>query len=64
MQLAQTEKVLQLDQRGSGAVLFSTSDPDLPLSAWTTVEIPEETWQDMGRPSELTVTIRPGDRLN
>ena len=28
------------------------------------IRVPYETWQDMGGPLTITVTVEPGDRLN
>lgn len=30
----------------------------------TSVSLDSDVWQDMGRPESITVTVRPGDRLN
>ena len=30
----------------------------------TSISIPAEKWKDMGRPTQITVTVEPGDDLN
>ena len=34
------------------------------FSSGTVLRMEYETWQDMGGPTEITVTVRPGDHLN
>lgn len=41
------------------SLVFSPKDADLPI-----VVVDADTWEDMGRPFKITVTIEPGDKLN
>lgn len=57
--LNKTRTVLGLDYVGSNSVTFVAEEKDLPF-----VSIDQEVWADMDEPTQVTVTVEPGDRLN
>ena len=59
---------LQLDPpapfgAGPGAQLFVQLDEDTGLPS-TSLTIGPQSWEDLGRPQRVTVTVEPGDLLN
>lgn len=48
---------------GIGAVAF-TREPDDHTDIVPVVHIARDVYEDLGSPDVITVTIRPGDRLN
>lgn len=61
--------VLDLTYEGKGQVEFGRTVEPGPGEAFTSVEPPaltvdHDAWEDMGRPSQITVTVQPGDLLN
>lgn len=56
--LTKTTSVLPMAVFENGVVTYGERDADISTS------MSAETWRDMGKPDELTVTIRPGDNMN
>lgn len=56
--LTKTTSVLPMAVFENGVVTYGERDADISTS------MSAETWRDMGKPDELTVTIRPGDHMN
>lgn len=48
---------------GAGMVYFAHQHPDLADQLADSLVIPEQTWVEFGRPTELTITVEPGDRM-
>jgi hypothetical protein len=67
--IIKTETVLDLDDfdRESGTVAFMTPEEEDPADSSDRVFVLgmfTEAWNDFGQPTQVTVTIEPGDRLN
>lgn len=60
--LLKAEKVLPLEELDDDVVLFGVGGEGDTTT--TGLAFHRSQWEDMGRPSEITVTIRPGDHLN
>lgn len=62
--LVKTTQVLQYEGNlGDNRVRLSRA-PDEPGDLPTIVSLDRATWEDLGRPDHITVTIEPGDLLN
>jgi hypothetical protein len=69
--LSKTRTVLKFDVRtttvsGSSmkaTVMFDQTETE-GGNAVPYLALDQDVWEDMGRPNEITVTVRPGDRLN
>ena len=60
--LLKSEKVLALSELDDEVVVFGTGgEGDITTTAYA---FHRSQWEDMGRPSAVTVTLRPGDHLN
>ena len=46
---------------GRGTFVMRNDDDD---NVARRIQLLDDTWDEMGRPLEITVTIEPGDRLN
>lgn len=58
--LIESETVMFFDSASSrGGVLFTHAEDTLPL-----VLLRAEDWREMGEPTVITVTVKPGDHLN
>lgn len=62
--LEKTMKVLDFSEVLRGLVWFTNRQPKQPLDEATTVAVPARDWRDMGSPTQVTVTVEPGDLLN
>lgn len=63
--LTRTRTVLPLAsdlQDSEGAAYFQATPDEEPSPC--RVRVHPDVWEDMGRPTEITVTIEPGDLLN
>lgn len=60
--LLKSEKVLSLEELDDEVVLFGNGGKG-DIST-TGLAFHRSQWDEMGKPSEITVTIRPGDHLN
>lgn len=54
--------VLEFQDNEYGFAFFAAVDEDGELIE--THEMRSQHWRDMGEPSQITVTIEPGDKLN
>lgn len=61
--LEKTQQVLMLDDSGPTNVTFNNYDDDLGFSK-SILKIDRDTWLEMDRPTTVTITIEPGDKLN
>lgn len=62
--LVKTTRVLQYEGNlGDNRVRFSRA-PDEPGDLTTIVSLDRDSWEDLGRPDHITITIEPGDLLN
>lgn len=64
MGLSRNVEVLDFAGTLRERVVFQMKDDDQVTSDNASVWLPQERWEDFGRPVQLTVTIEPGDRLN
>lgn len=68
--LSKTKSVIPLRRLHSkvgangGRVYFTQDVDDIDTDDRRSVFIPAELWVDLGEPTEITVTIEPGDQLN
>jgi hypothetical protein len=65
--LTQTRKVLKRFHTGDEYVTFGQIDEDAPKHSKKLINMLYLVlldWQDMGYPEEITVAVRPGDKLN
>lgn len=62
--LTATTRVLEFQSVGDveGATYVGRDDDEGFIT--TSVEVDVDTWDDLGRPAHITVTIKPGDTLN
>ncbi|MBC7593303.1 MAG: hypothetical protein H7288_05095 [Kineosporiaceae bacterium] len=63
--LSKTASVLNLDSLHEGAVTFSNEDVETedPTGRLRVHSIDRGTWDDLGRPLAITVTVEPGNTL-
>lgn len=61
--MSRTRRILDLTATGSDeTVAFSQADDDSNVvTTYLTVE--RSTWADLGSPTQVTITIEPGDNL-
>lgn len=61
--LQSTKVVMEQRYEWPDRVVFVALDPDLP-DYRRRMTIDPDIWRDMGSPDVITVTIKPGDKLN
>lgn len=62
--LVKSRRVLELDQTTPDGVYFHILDEDDPSVSRTVLRFDLGSWEDMGRPTKITIAIEPGDQLN
>lgn len=63
--LKKMKTLYDLEQIGTHTVWFYVKDMDSDTDGDTGyLSLTKENWTDMGSPQLITVTIKPGDRLN
>lgn len=61
-ELLKSEILLPLEELDEEVVVFGMGGEG--DESTTALAVHRSRWEEMGRPSEVTVTVRPGDHLN
>lgn len=61
--LEETTSLLNFHSHRGDRVIYEVRDPDMPERT-RDIAIDVPTWLDLGKPDQITLSIRPGDTLN